>query len=71
MDSLRRRCYAYILGASEFADNIRLNIVDRLRPYETSLDISRNAKDLQGKVDRCTLRLRVVRRTLKLTPHGG
>ncbi|CAK0753629.1 hypothetical protein CVIRNUC_002235 [Coccomyxa viridis] len=50
MDSLRRRGYAYAIGAFEFADNIRLNILDVLKPYETPPDISRNAKGLQGKL---------------------
>ena len=34
MDFFRTRTLAYLLGAVEFADNIRLNIVDGFFPFK-------------------------------------
>lgn len=50
MDFIRTRGFAYAIGAVEFADNIRINIIDRLLYYRSPHHISTNADDLEGKV---------------------
>lgn len=48
MDFLGTRALAYFIGAFEFGDNIRINVLDRLRPYTPQIDLS--WERLQGKV---------------------
>ena len=50
MDFLRDRGFAYAIGAVEFADNIRLNVLDRFLPYQSPFHIKNNADSLEGKV---------------------
>ena len=50
MDFLRDRGFAYAIGAIEFADNIRLNILDKLLPYGSPHHVIENAESLEGKV---------------------
>lgn len=50
MEFLRDRGFAYAIGALEFADNIRLNVIDRLLPYYSPHHIKKNADSLEGKV---------------------
>lgn len=50
MDFLRTRTLAYLIGAVEFADNIRLNILDTLIPFEPRAASS--WKNLEGKASR-------------------
>jgi hypothetical protein len=48
MEFLRTRTLAYLIGAFEFADNFRLNLVDKFLPYERQENDS--WKQLEGKV---------------------
>lgn len=57
MDFLRGRGFAYAIGAAEFLVNIRLNILDRLLPYQPPSYISKDAQNLDGKV-RCSSALK-------------
>ena len=50
MDFLRDRGFAYVIGAVEFADNIRLNVLDHVFPYQSPCHIRNNADSLEGKV---------------------
>lgn len=47
MDFLRTRTLAYLIGAVEFADNIRLNVLDSLITFEPRAASSWN--NLDGK----------------------
>jgi len=51
MEFLRERGFAYAIGAVEFLDNVRLNVLDGLLPYQSPHHISKNADSLEGKVD--------------------
>lgn len=52
MECLRDRGFAYAIGAVEFLDNVRLNILDAWLPYQSPHHISKNADSLEGKVTR-------------------
>lgn len=50
MEFLRDRGFAYAIGAVEFLDNVRLNVLDKLLPYQSLHHIRKSADSLGGKV---------------------
>ncbi len=58
MEFLRTRSTAYLIGAVEFADNIRLNILDTLHPFKPSNSSSWSL--LEGKASQAPIHYYVV-----------